>query len=88
MDVDFILGEDKYVKFLVHSAKNDEFTIHKASFELYLDSSLEQNGNCTIDGHYINLKLNPQCASNLYTLVITYIIADETLKYKVRIGVR
>lgn len=88
MNIDFILGEDKYVKFLVRSAKNDEFTIHSAKYELYLDTELEQIGECTIRGHYIDIKLSPLTKSSLYRLVITYVIADETLKAKARIEVR
>jgi len=88
MDIDFILGEDKHVRFLVHSSKNDEFTIHSAKYELYLDTALEQSGDGTIDGHYIDVKLNPLTKSSLYKLIITYVIADETLKTQVRIEVR
>ena len=72
MNINFILGEDKYLKFLVKSTKNEEF---------------ETEGNCTINEHCITVKLNPLSKSMRYCLEITYYIADEILKKRVQIEV-
>lgn len=86
-EVKYILGEDKYLKFEVKSVKNDSFIIDSAKYDLIDDGTVEVSGDCVIDGHYIKVKLNPKKETILYSLMITYIIADETLKYKVRIEV-
>lgn len=41
MNINFILGEDKYLKFLVKSTKNEEFEISRATYKLYKDRELE-----------------------------------------------
>ena len=78
----FILGEDKYLKFLVKSLKGEDFEISKATYKLYKDKEIEAEGNCSI-----NVKLNPLYKSMRYCLEITYCIADEILKKRVQIEV-
>ena len=85
--INFILGEDKYLKFLVKSTKNEEFEISRATYKLYKDRELETEGNCTINEHCITVKLNPLSKSMRYCLEITYYIADEILKKRVQIEV-
>lgn len=87
MDVEFVLGEDKYVKFLIRSCKGEDFEIESASYILYLDQEEEASGICKIDDHYITAKLSPLCRSKRYCLEVTYHIADEILKKRVRIEV-
>ena len=79
MNINFILGEDKYLKFLVKSTKNEEFEISRATYKLYKDRELETEG--------ITVKLNPLSKSMRYCLEITYYIADEILKKRVQIEV-
>lgn len=83
----FILGEDKYLKFLVKSLKGEDFEISKATYQLYKDKEIEAEGNCSINEHYITVKLNPLYKSMRYCLEITYCIADEILKKRVQIEV-
>lgn len=87
VNINFILGEDKYLKFLVKSTKNEEFEILRATYKLYKDRELETEGNCTINEHCITVKLNPLSKSMRYCLEITYYIADEILKKRVQIEV-
>ena len=87
MNINFILGEDKYLKFLVKSTKNEEFEISRATYKLYKDRELETEGNCTINEHSITVKMNPLRKSMRYCLEITYYIADEILKKRVQIEV-
>ena len=86
-EVKYILGEDKYLKFEVKSVKGDSFAIDSAKYDLIDDGVVEASGDCVIDEHFIKVKLKPQKATTLYTLIITYVIAEETLKHKVRIEV-
>ena len=74
----FILGEDKYLKFLVKSLKGEDFEISKATYKLYKDKEIEAEGNCSINEHYKSMR---------YCLEITYCIADEILKKRVQIEV-
>ena len=85
--INYILGEDKYVRFRVVSLKNEDFEILKATYKLYKDKSLEAEGDCKIKEHYITVKLNPLQKSMRYCLEVTYYIADEILKKKVQIEV-
>lgn len=87
MVVHFILGEDKYIKFLIYSTKNDEFTIENASYTLLKDGMVETNGICNIEGHYISVKLKPKEPSTLYALIIKYEIAGEIFKKRIDIEV-
>ncbi len=87
MEFKFILGEHKSVSFEVYSTKNEFFVIDKATFELFLDDSVEDSGNCRVEEHIISVLLNPKTKSTLYYLVITYCIAEEVFKKKVEMVV-
>lgn len=88
--VKFILGEDRHVKFLVHSNKNERFEITEASWELLMYGKAELSGTCTItvenQENYLDVKLMPQ-KTGTYTLMLTYSVGDEIIKNAVEIQV-
>lgn len=80
----FILGEDRHVKYLVHSVKQEYFTIREAAFRLIHDGETEAEGVCEIvreeEGYSVDAKIQPLNRSRLYVLEITLHIADEVIK--------
>lgn len=80
MSVKFDSGEKKHVQLLIHSIKNEEFTILSASYSLIKKRTgvREDEGPCVIDGHIIDTIISPK-ENGTYELRITYHIADETL---------
>lgn len=80
----FILGEDRHVKYFVHSVKDEYFVIKQASFKLLYDGETEASGECDVvrqdDGYCVDAKLQPLNRSRLYVLEITLHIADEVIK--------
>lgn len=89
--VNFILGEDKHVKFAVHSRKLEPFSISSAMYDLYYDGQLEGSGPCEVlqedSGLYLDIKISPEYRSAKYQLIITYTIADEVKKHVERMEV-
>lgn len=83
--IDFILGENKHVRFAVCSRKEEAFSISDASWELYYDGNLEAAGACNIEnldsGLHLDIILEPKHRSRKYQLFITYQVADETKKH-------
>ena len=83
--IDFILGENKYVKFAVRSRKEENFSINSASWELYHNGMLEDSGNCDILRNetelHLQIMLAPKCRSRNYQLCITYQTGNETRKH-------
>lgn len=81
----FILGENKHVKFAVHSRKQEAFSIRSASWELFYDGQLEASGDCEIEnaesGLYLDIQLIPEHRSRKYQLMVTYSVGDETKKH-------
>lgn len=90
--IDFILGENKHVRFLVCSRKEEAFSINSASWELYYDGQLEASGKCDIEnldtGLHLDIMLEPKNRSRKYQLFITYLVGDETKKHVERMEVR
>lgn len=86
MTVRYILGEDKYVKLLLRSPKNEPFTLEHAEYDLMVRGQVEEHGDAVIDGHYISMKLSPKTRA-FYTLVVTYVVADTTRKAIVNVYV-
>lgn len=83
--VKFIQGEDRYVKFEVHSVEKEQVIVESARYALIIHGAAEKEGNCDImtddDGTaIIRVKINPS-EKGYYELEITYCIADETLKH-------
>lgn len=88
--IQFIKGEDRHVKFRVHSAKGADMIVENASFELSKYDEVEASGQCEIEKEgtdvYLDMKLYPKNVGN-YELEITYQIADETLKHREEVKV-
>lgn len=84
--VKFILGEDKYVKILIHSPNNDPFEIDSASYELLRYGEVEDSGAALIDEHAIGMKLCPRERA-VYNLTITYKVVDTTRKVQIQLEV-
>ena len=80
MSVRFDFGERKHVQLLIHSVKNEDFTILSASYALTKKRTgvKEDEGPCVIDGHIVDTVIEPK-ETGTYELRITYHIADETL---------
>lgn len=80
----FILGEDRHVKYFVHSVKEEYFVIKQASFELLNQGEVEASGMCEVvqeeNGSFVDVKLQPLHRSRNYELEITLLIADEVIK--------
>lgn len=83
--IDFILGENKHVRFAVYSRKEEAFSVSSAAWELYHDGQLEAEGECKIEqldsGLHLDIMMEPQKRSRKYTLIITYRVGDETKKH-------
>lgn len=84
--VKFILGEDKYVKILLHSPNNEPFEIDSATYELVKYGEIEDSGAALIDGHKIGMKICPKEKSD-YDLIVTYKVVDTTRKTQIRLEV-
>ena len=80
MNVFFNIGENRHVKLLIHSVKNENFEISSASYILKKNCSdiPESQGTSNIMEHVIDTVICPKEVGS-YTLSITYTIADETL---------
>lgn len=87
LTANYILGEDKYVRLLLHSPHDEPFEILSASYELCLHGTVEDSGTALIDGHEIGAKLRPEKRDS-YELTITYVVADTTRKVRVRLEVK
>ncbi|WP_245193768.1 hypothetical protein [Anaerostipes hadrus] len=64
--ITFILGEDRHVKYFVHSiGQYDYFVIKDAKFSLLHNGKQEAAGVCTIEkdeeknGYYVDVKIQP-----------------------------
>jgi hypothetical protein len=80
----FILGEDRHVKYFVHSVKGEYFCVKEASFCLLYDGKVEASGECEVTpgerGCVVDSKILPERRSRKYELEITLHIADEIIK--------
>ena len=86
--ITFILGEDRHVKYFVHSiGQYDYFVIKDAKFSLLHNGKQEAAGVCTIEkdeeknGYYVDVKIR------MYTLEIELKIADEIIKNREKMEV-
>ena len=85
--VRFIQGEDKHVKLLVRSPNNEPFTILTASYSLSRFGEVEAEGECEINGHYLDIKIAPVQKAKSYILEVTYVVADSTRKVRLEVEV-
>ena len=83
--IEFIRGEDKHVKFRVHSAKGEDMIVKSANYTFERYGEVEADGQCEVinDGEQpiLDMKLYPRETGH-YRLQITYLVADETLIHR------
>lgn len=84
---DFILGEEKYIKFRATSCDDIPIIITDANYTLTQNNVMESSGKCAIVNNDEILTLI--CPKNIgeYILEVTYTIAPETRKVRVAINV-
>ena len=77
--ITFILGEDRHVKYFVHSiGQYDYFVIKDAKFSLLHNGKQEAAGVCTIEkdeeknGYYVDAKIQPMQKSRMYIFCLLY----------------
>lgn len=86
MVVKYILGEDKYVRILIHGPDGMPFEIKNATYQMSQNEEIIKEGRADVEDHYIDVKLCPPHKGS-YLLIITYEIADTIHKTKVAIDV-
>ncbi len=88
--IKFLKGEDKHVKFRVHSAAGEDMIVESASYSFTWYGEVKASGACEIinDGEQpiLDMKLYPDEVGT-YLLEITYQVADETLKHREEVQV-
>lgn len=82
----FILGEDKHVKLLVRSPSDEPFTILTASYKLSRYTENVVQGDCDINGHYLDCKIAPK-EKGAHILEVTYTVADSIRKARIEVEV-
>ena len=82
----FILGEDNHVKLLVRSPNDEPFTILTASYELARYTDIVVQGECDINGHYLDCKIAPK-EKGTHVLEVTYTVADSIRKARIEVEV-
>lgn len=87
MNVDFILGEKKFIKFDVKSAINQRIVITSARYKLYLGDNLVAEDDCDIiSDDCVQLLLKPDEVGK-YVLEVEYEIPPEIRKVRCKINV-
>ena len=85
--VRFIQGEDKHVKLLVRAPNDEPFTILSATYILSRFGEVEAEGECDLNGHYLDIKMEPKKKTKSYILEITYAVADSVRKARIEVEV-
>ena len=83
---EFILGEQKYIKFEATSCDGMPVVITGASYTLSEGENIVDSGICMIDGAEILALIEPKNLGD-YILEVTYHVAPETRKVRVAIHV-
>lgn len=80
MKVIMELGETRHIMLKICSIKKDDFNILSASHTLQKagQAEPESSGACVIREHIIDTVITPR-ETGVYTLRVTYTIADEVL---------
>lgn len=81
--VKFIQGENKHVKLLVRAPNDEPFTILSATYTLSRFGEVEAEGECDINGHYLDIKMEPKKKAKSYMLEITYAVVDSVRKARI-----
>lgn len=86
MEANFILGEERKLDFEVKSKSGRQLVITEASFILYSNGNVLQEGKCDIDGQKLYCLVKPTERGCMY-LELEYVIAPETRKARIDINV-
>lgn len=84
--IDFLLGEEKYLDFMVRHENNEKFYIQSAEYRLIRRDEVEDSGKMKVEQQKLSVKLNPRKMGH-YILEVTCKIADETRKARFFIDV-
>ena len=63
------------------------FTILSATYILSRFGEVEAEGECDINGHYLDIKMEPKKKTKSYILEITYAVADSVRKARIEVEV-
>lgn len=85
--VRFIQGENKHIKLLVRAPNDEPFTILSATYTFSRFGEIEAEGECDINGHYLDIKMEPKKKTRSYILEITYAVADSVRKARIEVDV-
>lgn len=84
--IDFLLGEEKYLDFMVRHENNEKFYIQSAEYRLIRRDEVEDSGKMIVDHQKMSVRLNPKEMGH-YILEVTCKIAAETRKARFFIDV-
>ena len=83
---DFILGEEKCIKFKATSCDNVPVVVTDATYTLTKGEEVVSSGVCSVNGAEFAALIQPT-ETGEHLLTVTYIIAPETRKVRVAIHV-
>lgn len=86
MNIEFILGEQKYLDFNITSRTNEQFVISASTYQLKDGAEVLDNGNCDINGATLTVLLAPNKRGR-FILEVSYTIPPETRKARVFVNV-
>ena len=84
--LEIFLGERRKIWLEISSTDDTTFLIRNASYELKKHRTVEDSGECTIDGYQVIALIQPQ-EKGQYQLIYSYEIGGEILKEDVTINV-
>nr|WP_243270713.1 hypothetical protein [Coprococcus comes] len=71
---------------MVRSPNDEPFTILTASYELARYTDIVVQGECDINGHYLDCKIAPK-EKGTHILEVTYTVADSIRKARIEVEV-
>lgn len=75
--IKFLLGESRPLEFEITHANGEPFVISEATYELYKDNEIIEQGNMIISDHIISIVVTPE-ARGFYLLKFMYTIGNST----------
>lgn len=75
--IKFLLGESRSLEFEITHANNEQFIITEATYEMYKDNEIIEEGNMTISDHILSIVFTPE-ERGFYLLKFMYTIGNAT----------
>lgn len=75
--IKFLLGESRELEFEITHINNEDFIIREATYELYKENEIVEQGDMLIDDHIISVVFTPE-ERGFYLLKFMYSVADTT----------